>query len=526
MKTLCTKKFQELGYECGSATSRRFTSWLQYADDAVIVSSSVKGSQALLNLFVAWCHWSGMVLRLDKCCTFGMTKTENVFKQTLPGLFVDGSQVPPVRIDDDFTYLGKLFHFDINSNTAAKDAMMKKLRELLTTTGKLKVRPQKKLKILKLFIHAQLIFEFKIYDLPLTWVENSLDAMCTSYVRDWMETPISSCVGEIQRLPVNRTGLGIPSFKDVAEKISLKKRQAMKKGQNLIWKETTTKHVVIDELINTSTSLKAATLCLSKRHTQEAWSHVQALTIQGKSATSIVENITKQNITLWSTTLSSRPAAIYNFAHKALLSQLPTNSNLARWKRTQNANCSLCGNTDAQTNKHVLSNCASSIALNRYRVRHDTTLLLLARWLHSVIGSGQSLYADLETGAFSHLPIRDLFKSLRPDLAIVDTASIHTWELTVCHETNLASSRLYKQNKYHLLRDDTTSLADNKTIHNHTIEVSVLGLVSDTLNFTSAINLPVVPPSLLRALACQALDSSFKIYCARNSSEPIQSFTM
>jgi len=44
---------------------------LQYADDAVIVSSSEKGSQAVLNLFVAWCNWCEMVLHLDKCCSFG-----------------------------------------------------------------------------------------------------------------------------------------------------------------------------------------------------------------------------------------------------------------------------------------------------------------------------------------------------------------------------------------------------------------------------------------------------------------------
>ena len=174
-----------------------------------------------------------------------MAKRDNVFKQSLPGLFVSGKHIPRVAIDGDFIYLGKLFNFEVNANTSAKNFIYNKLKELLTVTGKFKVRPQTKLKILKLYIHAQLVFYLKAYDLPLTWIENMLDALCEKHVRDWLETPISSCVSEMQRLPANRTGLGIPSFKDVAEKTSLKKRYAMRNGQNpirkAIWEETSVK---------------------------------------------------------------------------------------------------------------------------------------------------------------------------------------------------------------------------------------------------------------------------------------------
>ena len=134
------------------------------------------------------------------------------------------------------------------------------------------------------------------------------------YVRDWLETPISSCVSEFQMLPVNRTGLAIPSFEEVAEKISLKKTHTMKNGQSSvaqqIWSETSSKHVATDELINKSASLRAASIELTQRHTQEAWSHVQSLTVQGASVSAIVENIQKKNITAWSNTLSSRSAHI------------------------------------------------------------------------------------------------------------------------------------------------------------------------------------------------------------------------
>ena len=137
-------------------------------------------------------------------------------------------------------------------------------------------------------------------------------------------------------------------------------------------------------------------------------------------------------------------------------------------------------------------------------------MMLLARRLQSVLGPAQALYADLD--ALNFLPVRDLFKSFRPDIAIVDASTIHTWERTVCHESNFASSKLYKQNKYRLVGDDKTSFSGNRLGISHTMGVSTLGLASDTKNIT-----PDIPNSLWHSVACQALSSSFGIYCTRNS---------
>ena len=68
--------------------------------------------------------------------------------------------------------------------------------------------------------------------------------------------------------------------------------------------------------------------------------------------------------------------------------------------------------------------------------------------------------------------------------------------LTVCHDSNFASSKLCKQNKYRLLGDDKTSFTGTRAVLSHTMEVSTLGLASDTKDFTSATKLPDVPNSL------------------------------
>jgi hypothetical protein len=76
MNVLKTPDYSSLGYIWGATNRQQHCQWLQFADDAAIVSRNVEGTQALLNTFVAWCLWAGMDLRLDKCCTFGMSKKE------------------------------------------------------------------------------------------------------------------------------------------------------------------------------------------------------------------------------------------------------------------------------------------------------------------------------------------------------------------------------------------------------------------------------------------------------------------
>src|SRR6218665_634717 len=76
--------------------------WLQFADDAVIIANNLTVAQSLINIFAAWCNWSGMSIRLDKCCTFGMLKKNNVFGQIEPALYLNSQAIPVVTMGDSF----------------------------------------------------------------------------------------------------------------------------------------------------------------------------------------------------------------------------------------------------------------------------------------------------------------------------------------------------------------------------------------------------------------------------------------
>jgi len=140
------------------------------------------------------------------------------------------------------------------------------------------------------------------------------------------------------------------------------------------------------------------------------------------------------------------PASKMIFTRKALTSVLPTASNLVRWNRSKDPLCHRCSAGVPQTNKHVLSNCSSDVALKRYTKRHDDILLIIVAWLKSMLPSGYKLFADLTST--DCLPVCDIFTNVRPDIAICFSDNVVVLELTVCHETNLSKSRNYKLNKY------------------------------------------------------------------------------
>ena len=109
----------------------------------------------------------------------------------------------------------------------------------------------------------------------------------------------------------------------------------------------------------------------------------------------------------------------------------------------------------------------------------------------------------------------DLFNGPRPDLAIVSSSRMVIGELTVCHETNLLSSRDYKLNKYSNLEDARSSAFRKHTVSVHTVEVSTLGFVATEPNFFKIGGIPPFDQSVLRELSKSAILLSRVIYCNR-----------
>src|SRR6218665_353182 len=85
-----------------------------------------------------------------------------------------------------------------------------------------------------------------------------------------------------------------------------------------------------------------------------------------------------------------------------------------------------------QTNKHALNSCYSAADLSRYKRRH--VLEILTKWLLSSMKEECEIFVDLIGQTYR--PISGAFRSLRPDIVIIQKKSISNLELTTCHKNN------------------------------------------------------------------------------------------
>ena len=58
-----------------------------------VISSQGKENQILLNHFSVWCQWANMIIRVDKCSSFGIKKHLSKSIQYQPKLFVNKTHI-------------------------------------------------------------------------------------------------------------------------------------------------------------------------------------------------------------------------------------------------------------------------------------------------------------------------------------------------------------------------------------------------------------------------------------------------
>ena len=184
-----------------------------------------------------------------------------------------------------------------------------------------------------------------------------------------------------------------------------------------------------------------------------------------------------------------------------------------RWGKACNPNCPLC--QQVQTNKHVLSNCRSTLALDRYKDRHDSVLLLIANWISRAIKPDRLLHVDLVGQSFR--PLSDLFQTLWPDIAILTPTCIDILELTICHETNTIKSRTFKESKYATLHQNLLDKYSELKLNIFTVEVTTLGIISDINSFSLANLNSNMPAQTISEIVRTVISKSFTIYCNRNN---------
>jgi hypothetical protein len=357
---------------------------------------------------------------------------------------------------------------------------------------------------------SKISWHFTVADLSKTWVIENLDSMVKTYIRKWLELPISGTLSNVF-LPCNKFGLNIcpPSVKFIQCQTVL--RNALKKSPNEsvrdLWKSTSSHtNVQYDAYKTTKDVIKD----FHADHEDKLLNH---LVSQGSFFSNIIQNSLPKLNNFWSSAQSKLPKNIYNFTIRYINNTLPTRKNLAKWGLSPTSDCSFCLMPESLL--HVVAGCKTYLDQGRFTWRHDSVLHFLAESLQAVNDS--SIYADLPGFKSPSVLTGD---SHRPDLLLSTSKnSLYMLELTVGFESNLQNNVTRKKAKY---KDSVKSQCNYfKKVIFVNLSVSALGVFAkdsdsfltmmEDLGFDSKYQ-----KNLIKKIMNIAIRTSYYIFCCRN----------
>ena len=463
--------------------------WFQFADDAAVVTGQESENQHLLNRFSIWCQWSNMIIRVDKCSTFGIKKAISKSVQYLPKLIINNKLIPTTKIGEDFQYLGRYFDFNM-SNDNHKMELTKLINDLMTDIDSKPLHPRNKLLVYSRYVLSKLSWHFTAATLSKTWVIENIDPVVNQYIRKWLEIPISGTLSSVF-LTCSKFGQSIypPSVKFIQCQTVL--RQALKlspnESINELWKSTNTHTNIQYDVYN---STKEVLKDFRSEHEEKLQNQ---LTCQGSFFSSVTKfSLSKLN-KMWSTAQSKLPKNIFNFTIRYINNSLPTGKNLNRWGISSSPGCTFCLSPESLL--HVVAGC--QFYLDRFTWRHNSILNFVANTLQTV--NGATLYVDIPGFKSPSIITGDTY---RPDLLLsCSNGSLYVVELTVGYETNLENNVKRKKAKYRELV---------KQLNQDFNEVKFVNLSMSSLGIFA-----LECSSFLEMLANVGLDTKHQTYCIR-----------
>ena len=327
-----------------------------------------------------------MIIRVDKCSTFGIKKAITKSVQYLPKLLISNQLIPKITIGESFQYLGRYFDFHM-SNDNHKTELTTLLNELMTDIDSKPLHPKNKLLLYSRYVLSKLAWHFTVATLSKTWVTENIDSIANKYIRRWLEVPISGTLSTVF-LTNNKFGLSIypPSVKFVQCQTVLRKalKSSPNESTNDLWRATVLYHTNIQ--YDAYNSTKEVLKDFRSGHKNKL---LNQLTSQGSIFCSVTKFALPELNKVWSIAQSKLPKNIYNFTIRYINNSLPTRKNLNRWAISSNSDCSFC--LSPETLRHIVAGC--QFYLDRFTWRHNSVLNFLAHTLQTVDGS--TLYADL-----------------------------------------------------------------------------------------------------------------------------------
>ena len=506
IQSLNQKKYKTFGARVLKGFSPR--NWFQFADDAAAITSLECENQLLVNLFSRWCNWADMLIRPDKCHTFGMKKSSTKSIQYSPKVYINNILVDSVKEGEPFLYLGR--HFDFNmSDKEHQDELKSKLKEYMEKIDSLDIHPKNRLLIYQRYVLGKISWHLTVTNISVTWIKENLDNMVSNYVRSWLELPVSGTL-KIASLSKTKCGLNFINVSTRFTQCQCTFRKALKNSSNDNIKKLHTEtqkgaNIQTDSYISTRDAIKKIRL---------------------KSETEIKEELSTQSLVVksiwdlgcsktnadWGKVLDSLPRNLYSFTTRYLSNSLANGTNAIKWGITNTSKCLFCN--ENQTLQHVVSSCKVSLNEKRWKWRHDSILLNIARFIAKI--PGVTVYCDIDNAEFQ-TPCVITGDEMRPDIVVIKEDLCMILELTVGFETNMKKNMERKGNHYKDLISRLNNTHKVKFVNLSMGSIGVIGKDSNLQKIFMEMGLGKAETTYLtRRIINVCIRSTYYLFCQRN----------
>ena len=200
-----------------------------------------------------------MIIRVDKSKTYGIQKVNTATVQYSPKIVTNDAVIPPVRMNEGFTYLGRVFDFNMD-NDAHKTSLVEKCKRILEDIDRLPLHPKHKIQLYSKFLMSKINWDLTISDININWVKQTLDSISSSFVRKWLEIPINGTL-DIVTLSKEKFGLNVIKVSTKYLQCQTTKRNCLKKSPNpdinYLNQATSQESIQVDQYKDTSDVTKS-----------------------------------------------------------------------------------------------------------------------------------------------------------------------------------------------------------------------------------------------------------------------------
>ena len=522
------KSREDLGY-CFTKSKHK-CNLLQYADDTCLVSNGPAACRSMLKTTEQWLEWSNMEAKVPKCCSLAIHASSG--KPYDPQLLLNDKVIPYIGTTT-FKFLGSPISVHSNEMEVRK-VLLEKLERLLMKVDATSVTRQQKCKLYKLAILPRLAWDLSITAFPISWVEKTLQALATRYLKRWCGLAKSADTSRLF-LPQCKGGLNLPSVLTYFKKLQTAKAASLMSSKDSSIRflatqktqaEATAKRQVFkpfqevvqvmkeDPGANRKAIASRAKKTMEEKDTFVRVEHCRSLMVQGQTLRQFEDRAPE----VWSTTVTNMPEHLLKFAMNAVTDTLPHNANLHMWAKIPSATCKIC--PGKQTLVHVLNCCSTALKNRRFNLRHDDILRALSAFASNHLPDGYQITSDLPEEQYS-FPQQVATTDERPDIVLWSSNAIHLIELTVPFETGFEEAADRKKRRYSTLATRCTERGYKSAIH--TIEVGSRGFINipSLENFYCLLKTPrkKEKAELEQEIVRKCIACSYEIWCKRNWTE-------